>query len=473
MKTKQFFLLGLILFIFITSCDKILKLDPKQSIDSSIALTSKEGIDATVISIYSRLQSYKQYGRDILAVSEALSNNAIHTGNSSHMVNEASNTRGNHLDHWQTSYYAINEINLVLDAIKGSSYDEEWISSTSGQVYFLRALYYHNLARTYSYDPTAIVKERDLGSVPLMLIGVDDVSKIGSLERVKIDKIYEQIYSDLDNAKIHLNNAKGPNGPHRVTKAAVSALYSRVALYNGDWEKVVELVDDALNETTAVFSSNASFLADWQAAVHPESIFEIKFNETENIGSDRSLRATYTSRAYYDSETFTIQGVLAVAPAFYDMYEDLDIRKGLFRLGTGNNKSFHECYKFISKNGVLNLDNVPVIRLSELYLNRAEANYHLGIKNHTKALDDLNKIRIRAGLPLFSTTGEPLLNEILKQRRFELAFEGHQWFDLKRNGLDIVKSTGDVPFDDYRILAPIPDREVKTSNDELKQNFGY
>lgn len=475
MKKKYFYLLGLILSILVLSCEKILELDPKQSIDSSIALNSKEGIEATVISIYSRLQNYRLYGRDLLARSEALSDNTIHTENSSHLSGEAANIRGEHLVPWQLSYYAINEINLVIDALKESSYDEEWVSSILGQVHFLRALYYHNLMRTYSYDPTAIVEEQNYGGVPLMLIGVDDLSKIGSLERPTIKQVYEQIYADLDIAIANFNQIKGPgpNAPHRVTKAAVSALYSRVALYNGDWQKVVDLVDEALSETKAVFSSNNSFLADWRSEVHPESIFEIKFNESENIGSDRSLRATYTSRAFYDSETFTIQGVLAVNPAFYNIHEDNDVRKSLYRLGTGNNNRFYENYKFISKNGVLNLDNVPVIRVSELYLNRAEAYYHLGTTSQSKSLDDLNKIRLRAGLSPFNITGEALLEEILEQRRIELAFEGHRWFDLKRNGHDVIKVTGNIPFEDYRILSRIPVREITASEGTLKQNFGY
>lgn len=472
MKKQQFYLLGLVLSLLIISCEKVLEIEPKQSIDSAVALKSKEGIDAAVISVYSRLQSFKQYGRDILAVSEALSDNSIHTGNSSHLVNEASNTRGNHLDHWQTSYYAINEINLIIDALKDSSYEEDWTASVYGQVYFLRALFYHNLVRTYSYDPKALIDARNYGGVPLMLVGVDDVSKIGSLGRPSIEKVYKQIYDDLDLAKDYLSISNGPKGPHRVSKAAISALFSRVALYNGDWQKVVDLVDEALTETSAVFSEKDNYLADWQKAVHPESIFEVKFNETENIGSDRSLRATYTSRAFYESQTFTIQGVLAASQEFYDLHEPQDLRRDLYRLGAGNNNIFYENYKFISKSGILNLDNVPVIRLSELYLNRAEAYYHLGPTYFTKALDDLNKIRSRAGLSLFNGTGKSLLEEILHQRRIDLAFEGHRWFDLKRYGKNVNKATGNVPFDDYRMLAPIPDREIKT-DDELKQNFGY
>lgn len=466
---KRFLYLIPLMFLF--SCEQILDVNPKQSIDASIALESQEGIEAALLSAYNRLQSYKQYGRDNFAVSEALSDNAIHTGNSSHLSNEAVNNRGYHLDNWQNSYYAINELNLILDALAGADYDSNWMQEVQGQAYFLRALFYHNLAKSYAYDPTAIVSEQNRGGVPLMLVGVDDLSKVGSLQRPDILAVYDQMYADLDLAEDMLAQSTVA-GPHKATLAAVYALYSRIALYKGDYEIAADKASLALQTTQASFSSNASFLSDWRQAVHPESIFEVVFNESENIGSDQSLRATFTSRATYDAETFTIQAVLAVDPNFYALYEDADVRKGLFRHGVGNNASFYEIYKFISKNGVLNLDNVPVLRISELYLNRAEA--YAQTNQDALARTDINTIRTRAGLSPVDTTlsGDALLDEILLQRRLELAFEGHRWFDLKRNGLDVIKSTGNLNFEDYRILAPIPDRETKADN-ALEQNFDY
>lgn len=472
MNIKITYLICILVLPSMFGCNDILDVNPKQSIDSSVALSSREGIEAALVSAYGRLQSYKQYGRDNLALAEALSDNAIHTENSAHLINEAANNRGYHLDNWQNGYYAINEVNLIIDALADSPYDASWTATVLGQAHFLRALFYHNLVRSYAYDPTAIVNERNHGGVPLMVVGVDDVSKITSLARPTIDAVYDQLYTDLDAATEYLSQGEQLTAPHRVTPAAVSALYSRIALYRGDYQRVVDKVDEALGETAATFSATGDFLGDWRKEVHPESIFEVKFNENENIGSDRSLRGTYTSRAFYDSESFTIQAVIAAAPDFYALYSNNDIRKQLFRLGVGNNASFQEIYKFISKNGVLNLDNVPVIRLSELYLNRAEAHYHLGTANYSGALADVNRIRERAGLSPTALTGEELLHEILLQRRLELAFEGHRWFDLKRNGQAVQKVSGDVPFDDYRILAPIPEREIQADG-ALQQNFGY
>ena len=118
----------------------------------------------------------------------------------------------------------------------------------------------------------------------------------------------------------------------------------------------------------------------------------------------------------------------------------LDVRRQLYELGTaGRGTAETEVTKFLGRSGQVNLDNIPVFRISELYLNRAEANYRLG--NTATALTDLNVIRTRAGLRAATgLTGDALLNEILRQRRLEFAFEGHRWFDLKRLGRDIVKA---------------------------------
>lgn len=480
MKKTSLYILSLALLFSVGSCEKALEINPKQSIDSSEALTSQEGIEAALVSVYARLQNYTLYGRDLLALSEALSDNSIHTGNSSHLSNEATNSRNAHFSTWQIAYYAVNQANLVIDAVASGNYPQAWKDAIAGQAHFLRALSYHDLARVYAYDPTAIIEEYNYGGVPLMLTGIDDFQKIGSLKRHSISEVYDQIYTDLDRAHEMLSAISGTNpgtttstaAPHKASAAAVSALYSRVALYRGDYALSAEKATQALQETSATFSSQETFLADWRKEVHPESIFELRFNISENVGSDRSLRSTYTSRADWDATAFSIQAVLAVDPEFYAYYADEDVRRGLIRYGVGKNSSFLEMYKFISKNGTLGLDNVPILRVSELYLNRAEAYYRQGAGFYTQALEDLNRIRLRAGLESVQLTGSALEEEILLQRRLDLAFEGHRWFDLKRLGRDVVKGTGGLPFTDYRILAPIPTREVN-ADPELDQNFNY
>jgi hypothetical protein len=135
-----------------------------------------------------------------------------------------------------------------------------------------------------------------------------------------------------------------------------------------------------------------------------------------------------------------------------------------------------ECTKYIGKNGFINLDNIPVIRIAEVYLNRAEAMATPGspVFDETAALADLNRIATARGLADFTLAGPDLYEEILRQRRIELAFEGHRFFDLKRLGRDIVKAPhyNTLSFTDIRVLAPIPTREVD-GNRNLAQNPGY
>jgi hypothetical protein len=118
-------------------------------------------------------------------------------------------------------------------------------------------------------------------------------------------------------------------------------------------------------------------------------------------------------------------------------------------------------------------DNIPVIRAAELLLIRAEARFEN--ENESGALEDVNTLRSARGLSKVSLSGESLIEEILRQKRLELAFEGERFFDLKRRGMDIPKpqvAIPDLSYEDRRILAPIPSTEVQL-NDSLKQNPGY
>ena len=130
----------------------------------------------------------------------------------------------------------------------------------------------------------------------------------------------------------------------------------------------------------------------------------------------------------------------------------------------------------IGKNGFINLDNLPVVRIAEVYLTRAEAMATPGspVFDEAAALTDLNRIATNRGLTAFALTGTALYEQILNQRRLELAFEGHRLWDLKRLGRDLIKGPhyNDVQFTDIRILAPIPTREVD-GNKNLVQNSGY
>jgi hypothetical protein len=119
-------------------------------------------------------------------------------------------------------------------------------------------------------------------------------------------------------------------------------------------------------------------------------------------------------------------------------------------------------------------DNSPVIRYSDVLLMRAEAYAESGQDGLAQA--DLNALRAKRNADAITAGGSALKAAIQDERRRELAFEGHRWFDLKRRGMDITKPAfgGNpiVPYTDFRILASIPNSQVQ-NNPLLKQNPGY
>jgi DNA-binding transcriptional regulator YhcF (GntR family) len=464
--------------MFFASCSNLLNVEPRQSIDSATALTTQEALEAAVSGVYDRLQALRMYGRDFIALPEALSDNGRATNKSGRLQAEYQNQPNAHFaaGTWQLSYAAINQINLILDNAPKVNMPAATRNNIEGQALFLRALIYHNLMRAYAYDPGAIVTQNSRGGVPLALTPILGSDQIEKLSRAPIDAVYAQIYKDLDDAIVKLATTPNSRAPFYATRAAAEALYSRVALYRRDYANVVRFADAALSRGVGTFVTNAQYVASWRAAIHPESIFELQYVTAENLGVNEALQTTYTTLlAVGDrSRTGGFGDLVPTADLLNIMQaEGNDVRRQLYELGTtGRGTAEIECTKFMGKGGQPNLDNIPVIRVSEVILNRAEA--YAMQNNDALALADLNRIRNRAGLPSVTLSGAALLEEILKQRRIELAFEGDRWFTLKRLGRDIVKAppVQTVPFIDFRILAPIPVREIQ-ANPNLQQNFGY
>ncbi|GMQ29338.1 RagB/SusD family nutrient uptake outer membrane protein [Algoriphagus confluentis] len=486
------------------SCDSALQVDPRQSIDANGALNTPDAVDAALNSVYSRLRSAANYGRNLFALSDALADVGQTTSNSGRLIGENNNQPNAHFNGtiqntniWLNSYFAINEANLILDAlgtVQGASAAQ--LARWEGESKFLRALYYFDLIKIYSYIPTAIYQPgvTDEGGIPLVTEGVitSQAAFNRQTPRATINAVYDQIYSDLEDAKRLLTS----RGVQYGSSAAASALLSRVALYRGDWAKAVSESTLALDSSVGVVLEGDAYVSGWRAPVNPESMFEVRFALAEEaIGVNESLQSSFTALLNLSNKNaqggwgdfipnatvrdfFGLSQIQIGEPASdnnnWDVTRNDDVRAGLYT--TGNNVRGAgrqiECTKFMSKSGFAYGDNVPVIRKSEMHLNRAEANYQLG--NAGAALAELNAFKGLRGLEEVDLAGEALLEEILLERFKEFAFEGQRFFDLKRYGRPIVKTTPSVrvEFDDFRILPPLPQREVD-GNTNLNQNRGY
>jgi len=274
----------LALVLFLESCDSLLKVDPRQSIETSVALNSPELVRASITNVYTYLKSQSLYGRDLLAISECLADNTrIINRAGGRFVNEGNNVPNNHVGGWGTYYGAINEINLILRALPTRDFfSQTQKDEIEGEVKFLRALFYFDLMRVFAFDPNSIIASLDKGGVPLLLEGVNASSEIVYPARASVKDVYAQIYKDLSDA---LAKAPTVGAPSRATRAAATALFARVALYNNDFDNAAKYATDALATGVGRFVANNEYVASWRANSHPESIFEVLFQtRQESLG---------------------------------------------------------------------------------------------------------------------------------------------------------------------------------------------
>jgi len=501
------------------SCSKQLEIDPRQSIDASTALTSKEAIDASITAIYSRLKSARWYGRDMITHPEALADNGHATNASGRLLGESNNVLNAHFTTtiWTSGFAGINQINLTLKAVAGAIPNATAADKArwEGNLYFLRGLFYFDMMRVYAYIPGAVVESQNRGGVPLILEGIEDAATALAFKpsRAPIDSVYIQIVKDFEAAELRLaaSTAANVSTSAVASKTAAQALLARVNLYRKNYSEAKKWADLVI--AARPITDTASFVTGWRAEIHPETILHIRYaTAAENIGVNESLQTSFTT-------IVTLPGLTSAPGGFGDLVPTLDLLNQLGITITGGNtnanftgprstvasrtgdvrnrlyeaglasrtKGWIECTKYLGKGGAINIDHVPVIRAAEMYMIRAEAAATPGSAtfNEANAKADLKALKSRRYSPYAGTaletaddllTGSALLEEIIRQRRLEFANEGHRFFDLKRLGRDILKGAPNpnptVAFSDARILAPIFQADVD-GNPNLRQNFGY
>jgi hypothetical protein len=258
--------------------------------------------------------------------------------------------------------------------------------------------------------------------------------------------------------------------PFRANKAAAHALLARVYLYWGRYADADTQATTALSLLASPLPvAAASYVSSWSATTHPESIFEVEIRPTDWSGVDgpnNSLTSITTNLAS------GFQYCVAATPELIAAHEAGDVRVGVY-VTSSSTLDKPQARKWPGEKGG-GVENLPVLRKAEMYLIQAEARARQN--NDAGAQSAINILRTNRGLPETVLTGLGLIDLIINERRVELAFEGHRWFDLKRNGLNIPKSVtsgvSTLPYTDFRILQQIPNDQVLL-NPNLVQNPGY
>lgn len=489
MRNKYLYKLAILscVVVMLSNCKKPLETTPKNSLELTFALNTKEGLQATLIAIYNSLQTSGYYGRDFIVIPEILADNVeITTANSNRFITQGTNTPGAHVNIWAESYANINRANIILTFIDNSQASAAEKIQFKGEAYFLRALMYHNLVKSYARAPlfpgSGTGGNFDLG-VPIITIPVIDGGGITFPKRNTVAEVYTLLMQDLVNANSLLPNL---GVAYRPRKVSAQALASRVQLFNGNYAESERWADSVILQNVVPLASGSSYFntatAPGWGNAHPETIFGLSYQTGENNPGTDALQYIYyrnlpTIQGYGDATTQislrTAYGVVGTTST--------DLR--FTNLVSVQTKSSQQVFYTKKWPGLRQLgqDDIMILRTSEIYLNRAEARAKLGGAKEALAIADVNLIKSRAGIPTLALsgpgvlTGAALITEILKERRVELAYEGHRLFDLVRNGLDVNKNPSNIVFgtNAYNFLiAPILQADVD-ANPQIVKNPGY
>lgn len=447
-------------------CDNFLSLEPEQAVSNDAFFQTIGDFRSAAVGLYNQMQDADWYGRSVPLMSDIMSEDTKLNGSANRYV-EFADFRGvaisghqYEIATWNELYEAINMANMMINAdFEPRPAVEAEYRQLIGEAHAARALAYFDLVRLYGQHYTFTADASHAG-VPIVL--EHDINDLPA--RNTVGEVYSQVVSDFQTALDMMTTAR--NGPFMFSPDAVRALLSRVYLYMEECEQAVAMADAVLNSGRYSLATGSAYVAQFADGGSSEAIFEIAYSPADNPGSN-SLGGMYRASGYGD---------YLPSRDLLDLIDANDLRMQMFTVDpdlTGDYAS-HRVDKYPT---TTNTDNVPVIRLSEVYLNRAEALHCLG--RDQEAQNDLNRIRQRANpsAPDVTATGQALLDEILIERRIELAYEGHAVHDAMRHQRNIVRDdfTGAVSVMSYPCqlcILPIPLDEMDV-NPNIKQNPGY
>jgi len=351
-------------------------------------------------------------------------------------------------------------LNTIINAdIELPGEVQEEADQLIGEALALRGLAHFDLCRIYAqhYGFTS-----DGGHPGIPVITVFD--ETAEPTRASVKQVYDAVIADLEAGMNRMTQDKGSGF---MSKNAAQALLARVHFYAENYS-AAESAANAVISSMGGLSPTASFLDAWGGTgSKPDAIFEIIMTDVDNNGSD-ALGRMYINEGYGDYLPSDDLRLIIDAD---------DLRGNLFKpdstLG-GGLFGWDRMNKFPSTTGE---DNTPVIRLSEVYLIRAEARARGG--NESGAIQDLMDVRSRAWptAPTVTSSGADLIEEIITERRIELCFEGHRLWDLMRLKRDVVRTDCSSPvcnitYPNDRFILPIPVQELD-ANPKITQNPGY
>ncbi|CEN38415.1 RagB/SusD family nutrient uptake outer membrane protein [Capnocytophaga cynodegmi] len=455
--------------------------------------TTKTEMQAAYDNMYTYIKNNGQefWGLDFEVNSETRSDNA-YAGSTDFPVaaverniQDASN--GNITRDWKGYLAAVSRANIIIanvDKVPDTSLTELERKQWKAEAQILRAWMYYDMVRLW-------------GEVPLLpavnvpsIASFDEVNELLYRERNSVQEVYNDIIKNLEEA---VQNAPAINSSNKfllssaVANALLAKVYAEIPVR--DYAKTIAHCDAVIANGFSLLPDYADLFQlneaknDVKVRNSAESIFEISYqgaymwvggivgknylNPKDKISWARWVAPSRDLIADFDSEGDVIRKSQSIVyeEVSYDHYYP------------------KENYPFVYKLRS-NLNSIIKLRLADILLLKAEALVATGNLNDAATL--VNQVRARVKLPALpanvTSSSDAMMAAVMKERRLELAFEGHRWFDLLRSGkvVEIMNSLNSrdpkrltmKPFTEQTTLYPVPQSEIE-ANPKLTQNPGY
>lgn len=479
MKKVNSQILLIIAAMAVVSCESILDKEPLGQLDADTFFNSSEDAVQAINAAYEYLPFSSDNNNFYWAFGTVASDNAIAGGDGSRpgiveidFLTHTPRTQEFN-DFWKLSYSGITQCNTVIEKIPAIEMDEILKDRIIGEALFLRAYYYFGLAQVF-------------GGVPLM-------TAVLAPEDLKIPKapaadIFMQVLEDCIAAAERLPVEYSAANIGRATRGAAYGLAAKANLYLQDWNGVLEYT--AKVKGLGIYALMPDYLDNFREETqnNSESVWEIQHDNLE-LGVGNSLNQWWASKKFT-----TGYGFAEVTQDFVDEFEAGDPRFK-FTVAMNNDPYFGLIYKpsysstgygvrkYLQPDSTVSQKadgdiNYTAIRYAEVLLWEAEALASLGRVEEAQA--PLEEVRARARAqaidpetalpPVTAASQQEMIEHIRHERRAELGFEMHRFFDLVRWGI-AAQEIGEFQPGKHEVY-PIPQTELDL-NPNLQQNPGY
>jgi hypothetical protein len=451
-------------------------------------LSYSQGQEADVRDRYVRhLYQLTEFPSDNVMIVKSTTDNLWYSFNMQHIPGQLNTTY-----FWFVGYKIILNANNIIEAVEVTDNTSDHIKHLLGEAYYYRAMVHFDMARIFSTPPS---QGTDKPGIIVRLGTSEDDSKA----RAKVGETYDQIIADLKRAAGLMTTRVSSHSEFikYASKWSAMALLSRAYLFTEQWDSVVNYANQVIENGPFELETADNYANSfWNSDQSSEAIFIFYFTPEEEHG-EASIGSMYNAGPTGSDgwgEVFPSQPLMELLARYrHDVRNEMidTIYKDDGTIKNYPNTQYKTFYinKFSNQDGLVPLASPQYLRLSEMYLNRAEAYAHMGGRD-ADALADVNTIRSRAGLSpdelitpgnLASYGYANVLEAVLGERRLEFAYEGIRRDDLLRNKIDLDRSyptaqnpdngVDILPWDDPRQIYFIPQAEI-INNSGCAQNPG-